>query len=78
MPNSFAIGSDCRMQLCGSRRPGPGLLLVGDGGFLLSATELATVAQEELPIVVIVFVDVATDTPQHQEFQYGSEEVSSE
>ena len=59
MPNSFAIGLGLPHAVgaaVGSQVP-PVVLLAGDGGFLLSATELATVAQEELPIVVLVFVD---------------------
>ncbi len=54
------------------------MLLAGDGGFLLSATELATVAQEQLPIVVLVFVDGGYGILRNiQEFQYGSGRVSS-
>lgn len=33
------------------------VLMVGDGGFMLAASELATIAQEQLEIVVVVFVD---------------------
>ncbi|HKH87970.1 MAG TPA: thiamine pyrophosphate-binding protein, partial [Acidimicrobiales bacterium] len=59
MPNSFAIGLGLPQAVgaaIGSEEP-PVVLLAGDGGFLLAATELATVAQEHLPIVVLVFVD---------------------
>jgi acetolactate synthase-1/2/3 large subunit len=59
MPNSFAIGLGLPHALgaavaCEGR---PVVLLVGDGGFMVSAPELATVAQEGLAIVIIVFVD---------------------
>ncbi len=59
MPNSFAIGLGLPHAIgaaVGSQLQ-PVVLIVGDGGFLLSATEIATVAQEELAIVVLVFVD---------------------
>jgi len=76
MPNSFAIGLGLPHAVGAAvGAQAPVVLLVGDGGFLLSATELATVAQEELPIVVIVFVDGGYGILRNiQEFQYGSEE----
>jgi len=77
MPNSFAIGLGLPHAVgaaVGSQVP-PVVLLAGDGGFLLSATELATVAQEELPIVVLVFVDGGYGVLRNiQESQYGSEQ----
>ncbi len=77
MPNSFAIGLGLPHALgaaVGSQVP-PVVLLVGDGGFLLSATELATVAHEELPIVVLVFVDGGYGILRNiQESQYGGRE----
>ncbi len=53
MPNSFAIGLGLPHAIGAAvgSEGAPVVLLVGDGGFLLSATELATVAQEQLPIV---------------------------
>ena len=33
------------------------LALCGDGGFLLNASELATAAQEKLPVIVVIFND---------------------
>ena len=35
----------------------PVVALCGDGGFLLNASELATAAQEKLPVVVVIFND---------------------
>jgi len=78
MPNSFAIGLGMPHAL-GAAVGSPVLpvvLLVGDGGFLLSASELATVAQEELAIVVLVFVDGGYGILRNiQESQYGSREA---
>ncbi|MGO9334276.1 MAG: thiamine pyrophosphate-binding protein [Acidimicrobiales bacterium] len=78
MPNSFAIGLGLPHAVgaaIGSEVP-PVVLLVGDGGFLLSATELATVAQEELAIVVLVFVDGGYGILRNiQESQFGSEQA---
>jgi acetolactate synthase-1/2/3 large subunit len=59
MPNSFAIGLGLP-QAVGAAVGSSGrpvILLVGDGGFLLACGELATVAKEQLPITVVVFVD---------------------
>jgi acetolactate synthase-1/2/3 large subunit len=35
----------------------PGILINGDGGFMFHATELATAAQYQVPLVVCVFND---------------------
>jgi acetolactate synthase-1/2/3 large subunit len=78
MPNSFAIGLGLPHALgaaVGSQVL-PVVLLVGDGGFLLSAAELATVASEGLVIVVVVFVDGGYGILRNiQESQYGSREA---
>ncbi len=78
MPNSFAIGLGLPHALgaaVGSTML-PVVLLVGDGGFLLSASELATVACEGLAIVVVVFVDGGYGILRNiQESQYGSREA---
>ena len=75
--NSFAIGLGLPQALgaaVGSPEA-PVVLLAGDGGFLLAATELATVAQEQLPIVVIVFVDGGYGVIRNiQDRQYGHED----
>jgi acetolactate synthase-1/2/3 large subunit len=75
--NSFAIGLGLPQALgaaVGSPEA-PVVLLAGDGGFLLAATELATVAQEQLPIVVIVFVDGGYGVIRNiQDRQYGLED----
>jgi len=77
MPNSFAIGLGLPQALgaaVGSRQP-PVVLLAGDGGFMLAAGELATMAQERLPIVVLVFVDGGYGILRNiQERQYGTGE----
>jgi acetolactate synthase-1/2/3 large subunit len=75
MPNSFAIGLGLPQAVGAAVGTGePVVLLVGDGGFLLAATELATVAQERLPIVVIVFVDGGYGVLRNiQDHLFGSE-----
>ena len=78
MPNSFAIGLGLPHAIGAAvaAQVPPVVLLVGDGGFLLSATELATVAQEGLPIVIVVFVDGGYGILRSiQESQYGSREA---
>ncbi len=59
MPNSFAIGLGLPHSLgaAAGSEGRPVVLLVGDGGFLLSCGELATIASEQLPVVIVVFVD---------------------
>ncbi len=59
MPNGFAIGLGLAHSLGAAvaNRPSPVICMVGDGGFMLTATELATIAQHQLPVVVIVFND---------------------
>jgi acetolactate synthase-1/2/3 large subunit len=75
--NSFAIGLGLPQALgaaVGSPEA-PVVLLAGDGGFLLAATELATVAQEQLPIVAIIFVDGGYGVIRNiQDRQYGHED----
>lgn len=75
MPNSFAIGLGLPQAVGAAVGSGePVVLLAGDGGFLLAATELATVAQERLPIVAIVFVDGSYGVLRNiQDHLYGSE-----
>jgi acetolactate synthase-1/2/3 large subunit len=75
MPNSFAIGLGLPHALGAAvgSQVSPVVLLAGDGGFLLSAAELATVASEGLAIVVVVFVDGGYGILRNiQESQYGS------
>jgi acetolactate synthase-1/2/3 large subunit len=59
MPNGFAIGLGLPHALgAAAADPSkPVVLLVGDGGFMLAATELATASAERLPIVVVLFND---------------------
>ena len=76
MANSFAIGLGLPHAVgAGVASQGrPVVLLVGDGGFLLAASELATVAQEGIPIVVLVFVDGGYGILRNiQDRQYGPE-----
>ncbi len=57
-PSSGAIGPGLPFALgavIGSGKPG--ILINGDGGFMFHATELATAAQYQVPLVVCVFND---------------------
>jgi acetolactate synthase-1/2/3 large subunit len=51
----YAIPSALGARLVHPERPI--VAFTGDGGFLMAIAELATAVQEELPIVVVVFVD---------------------
>lgn len=58
MPNSFAIGLGLGHAIGAARASGRRTLCIaGDGGFMLGATDLATVAELDLPVVVLVFND---------------------
>lgn len=59
MPNGFAIGLGLPHALgAAAADPSkPVVLMAGDGGFMLAATELATAAAERLPVVVLLFND---------------------
>ena len=74
MPNSFALGLGLPQALgaaVATEEP-PVVLLVGDGGLLLAVSELATIAQEQLPVVVFVFVDGGYGILRNiQDRQYG-------
>lgn len=57
-PNSAAIGPGLPMAVGACAATGKQTLVIhGDGGFMLHGTELATVAQYRLPMVVCVFND---------------------
>jgi acetolactate synthase-1/2/3 large subunit len=59
MPNGFAIGLGLPHALGAAvgNAGSPVICIVGDGGFMLSATELATMAEEQLPVVILLFDD---------------------
>ncbi|MGO9560027.1 MAG: thiamine pyrophosphate-binding protein [Acidimicrobiales bacterium] len=59
MPNGFAIGLGLAHAIgaaVGSDGT-PVVCMVGDGGFMLTVAELATIAEERLPVVVALFND---------------------
>ncbi len=59
MPNGFAIGLGLAHALGAAVGTAgePVICMVGDGGFMLTASELATLAEEQLPVVVALFND---------------------
>ncbi|HEV8063840.1 MAG TPA: thiamine pyrophosphate-dependent enzyme, partial [Acidimicrobiales bacterium] len=81
MPNGFAIGLGLPHALGaaaasrladGQGQTEPVVLMAGDGGFMLAATELATVAAENLPVVVLIFADGGYGILRNiQDKQYG-------
>ncbi len=81
MPNGFAIGLGLAHALgaaaggSSSHPAEPVVLMAGDGGFMLSAPELATLAVEQLPVVVLVFCDGGYGILRNiQDKQYGEGE----
>ena len=82
VPNGFAIGLGLPHAIgaslasqCGGHESSDlqsAVLIVGDGGFMLAATDLATLASESLPLLVIVFVDGGYGILRNiQDSQYG-------
>ncbi|MGH9171907.1 MAG: thiamine pyrophosphate-binding protein [Acidimicrobiales bacterium] len=82
MPNGFAIGlglphavgagAACVAGDPGVSRPDSVVLMVGDGGVMLAVTELATLAAEQLPVLVLVFADGGYGILRNiQDKQYG-------
>jgi acetolactate synthase-1/2/3 large subunit len=60
MPNGFAIGLGIPHALGAAAAADPSrpvVLMVGDGGFMLAPGDLATYAQERLPVLVLVYND---------------------
>jgi acetolactate synthase-1/2/3 large subunit len=53
--------------------------LVGDGGFLFTATELATAAQHDIRVIVVVFADEAYgNVKRMQEEDYGGRVIATD
>lgn len=74
VPNGFAIGLGVPHAIGAALASGgePVVLMVGDGGFMQSAGELATIAQEQLGVVVLLFNDGGYGILRNiQESQYG-------
>lgn len=74
MPNGFAIGLGLAHALgvAAATPPRPVIAMVGDGGVMLGATELATLAAEQLGVTVIVFNDGGYGILRNiQDRQYG-------
>ncbi|MGH9292328.1 MAG: thiamine pyrophosphate-binding protein [Acidimicrobiales bacterium] len=73
MPNGFAIGLGLPHAIGAAVGTGrPVVLVAGDGGFMLAIGELATIAAEHLPVVVLCFCDGGYGILRNvQDRQYG-------
>ncbi|HXY43204.1 MAG TPA: thiamine pyrophosphate-binding protein [Acidimicrobiales bacterium] len=80
MPNGFAIGLGLAHAIgagvaaldASPGSPAQVVLMVGDGGVMLTAPELATLAAERLPVLVLVFADGGYGILRNiQDKQYG-------
>lgn len=73
MPNGFAIGLGLTHAMGAAAATGePVVCMVGDGGFMLSASELATISAEQLPVLVLLFNDGGYGILRNiQDKQYG-------
>jgi acetolactate synthase-1/2/3 large subunit len=62
-----------------ARRDVPVVAICGDGGFLFTATELATAVQHRIPLTVVVFDDDAFGNVRRiQEERYGNRLIASD
>jgi acetolactate synthase I/II/III large subunit len=62
-----------------ARRDVPVVAICGDGGFMFTATELATAVQHRIPLTVIVFNDAAFGNVRRiQEERYGNRLIASD
>jgi acetolactate synthase-1/2/3 large subunit len=62
-----------------ARRDAPVIAICGDGGFMFTATELATAAQHRIPLTAIVFNDDAFGNVRRiQEERYGNRLIASD
>jgi acetolactate synthase-1/2/3 large subunit len=62
-----------------ARRDVPVVSITGDGGFLYTATELATAIRHRIPLVTVVFVDGAYGNVRRiQEEHYGNRLIASD
>ncbi|HEV2361122.1 MAG TPA: thiamine pyrophosphate-binding protein [Acidimicrobiales bacterium] len=74
MPNGFAIGLGVPhlVGAAAAHLTRPAVLMVGDGGFMLAPGELATLSEERLPAVILLFNDGGYGILRNiQEKQYG-------
>ncbi len=72
---SFATGLGAKVG-CPDK---PVVCLTGDGGFLFTATELATAAQHDIPLITVVFNDGAYGNVRRmQEELYGGRVIASD
>lgn len=68
MTNDFAsigLGFGAALGFARARPETPTVLVIGDGGFLMTMGELETVVREDLPIVVVVMNDCAYGAELH-------------
>jgi thiamine pyrophosphate-dependent acetolactate synthase large subunit-like protein len=56
---SIGLGFGAALGLARGRPDKPTVLIIGDGGFLMTLGELETAAREDLPLIVIVMNDCA-------------------
>jgi acetolactate synthase-1/2/3 large subunit len=62
-----------------ARRDVPVLAITGDGGFLYTASELATAIRHRIPLVTVVFADGAfANVRRIQEEHYGNRQIASD
>jgi acetolactate synthase-1/2/3 large subunit len=68
MTNDFAsigLGFGAALGVARARPESPTLLVIGDGGFLMTMGELETVVREDLPLVIVLMNDCAYGAELH-------------
>jgi len=77
--DSLGWGYATALGVQDARRDAPVLAITGDGGFLFTATEMATAIQHRIPLVAVVFNDGAYGNVRRtQEERYGNRVIASD
>ena len=63
--SSIGLGFGTALGVAAARRDSTTVLMVGDGGFLMTLGELETVVREDLPLVIVVLNDCAYGAELH-------------
>ena len=62
---SIGLGFGTALGFAKGRREVPTVLIIGDGGFLMTMGELETVVREDLPLVIVLMNDCAYGAELH-------------
>lgn len=70
---SVGLGLAGALGMSVARPEEPTVCLIGDGGFMMNPTELATAVREQLPLIVVIFDDGAYGFEWHKMVGFGAD-----